>query len=154
MSVILYTFTTQDAEYVLGRALQAGEVERLADALTRGLTHTAADIVLDVGSQVGVQPDPSTTCPRCGHQIPRDELPGEYPGATSRVDNETEICSVCGLDEAMGNGVVPKDKWPIPGWHSTTIAIDEGNAEQINRRLREARKERLQAVPEAEKEGG
>lgn len=40
-------------------------------------------------------------CPRCGHCIPNDEEPGAHPGAASRVDDETEICSACGLDEAL-----------------------------------------------------
>ena len=34
------------------------------------------------------------TCPICGRQY------GEYP-ALSRVDNKTEICPDCGLDEAL-----------------------------------------------------
>jgi transposase len=48
------------------------------------------------------------TCPRCGHGIPSDERRGEYPGALSRLDNETWICSQCGTDEAMYN-------WAYPG---------------------------------------
>jgi ribosomal protein S27AE len=40
-------------------------------------------------------------CPRCGHMIPNDEVPGQYPGALSRYDNETEICSKCGTREAL-----------------------------------------------------
>lgn len=43
----------------------------------------------------------SPTCPRCGGQIPNDKTPGAYPGALSRRDNTTEICSKCGVDEAM-----------------------------------------------------
>lgn len=34
-------------------------------------------------------------CPRCGGCLPN------YPGALSRVDNTTEICSDCGTAEAM-----------------------------------------------------
>ena len=34
------------------------------------------------------------TCPICGRQY------SEYP-ALSRVDNKTEICPDCGLDEAL-----------------------------------------------------
>ena len=33
-------------------------------------------------------------CPRCG------KTTTDYP-ATSRTDNETEICSMCGVDEAL-----------------------------------------------------
>jgi hypothetical protein len=40
------------------------------------------------------------TCPRCGWCIPDDDRPGEYPGAISRTDNVTEICSLCGDEEA------------------------------------------------------
>ena len=40
-------------------------------------------------------------CPRCSGWIPTNEHPGAYPGALSRLDDETEICSACGTDEAM-----------------------------------------------------
>jgi hypothetical protein len=40
-------------------------------------------------------------CPLCDHLVPNDEKPGEYPGAISRRDNRTEICSDCGVVEAM-----------------------------------------------------
>lgn len=39
-------------------------------------------------------------CPSCGGPIPSAEHAGEYPGALSRIDNVTEICSACGLQEA------------------------------------------------------
>lgn len=39
-------------------------------------------------------------CPRCGGLIPNNETPGEYPGALSRWDNFTEICSRCGVEES------------------------------------------------------
>lgn len=52
-------------------------------------------------------------CPRCDHLIPNDDQPGEFPGAVSRLDNATEICSVCGVDEAVGNGVVRRVRWPV-----------------------------------------
>ena len=42
-------------------------------------------------------------CPRCGGSIPNNVTPNAYPGARSRVDNETMICSPCGRDEAMFN---------------------------------------------------
>lgn len=41
------------------------------------------------------------TCPRCGGFIPSNERPGQYPGALSRADNETEVCSACGQEEAL-----------------------------------------------------
>ena len=40
-------------------------------------------------------------CPRCDGFIPSNDCPGLYPGAISRVDNETEICSNCGVSEAI-----------------------------------------------------
>lgn len=40
-------------------------------------------------------------CPRCGHDIPNDQYPGMYPGALSRRDDKTEICSACGQAEAF-----------------------------------------------------
>lgn len=43
-------------------------------------------------------------CPRCGGGVPNDEARGEYPGALSRFDNETYICSQCGQNEAFGAG--------------------------------------------------
>lgn len=46
-------------------------------------------------------------CPRC-----LGPLPVGYPGALSRVDNKTEVCSACGLDEAI-RFLAPIDLWPI-----------------------------------------
>jgi antirestriction protein len=40
------------------------------------------------------------TCERCLGLIPNNTTPGAYPGAISRTDDETEICSDCGTDEA------------------------------------------------------
>lgn len=40
-------------------------------------------------------------CPRCGGWIPNDAQRGKYPGAISRRDNKTEICSDCGVQEAL-----------------------------------------------------
>ena len=40
-------------------------------------------------------------CPICGGAIPNKEHKGKYPGALSRYDNETEICSRCGMTEAF-----------------------------------------------------
>lgn len=56
-------------------------------------------------------------CPRCGHYIPNDDQPGMYPGALSRTDNRTEVCSECGTNEALeqftGVGLTPKEAWPV-----------------------------------------
>ena len=43
----------------------------------------------------------NTDCPRCGGDVPSTEHKGLYPGALSRWDNTTEICSQCGQDEAL-----------------------------------------------------
>lgn len=40
-------------------------------------------------------------CPRCGGFIPNNETPGLFPGALSRLDNRTEVCSACGRAEAL-----------------------------------------------------
>ena len=52
-------------------------------------------------------------CPRCGGGVPNDYDEGCYPGAISRVDNQTEICSGCGtqeaLEQAFGKGVSKRD---------------------------------------------
>jgi ribosomal protein S27AE len=40
-------------------------------------------------------------CPRCDGLIPNNEMPGAFPGAISRKDNKTEICSECGTAEAI-----------------------------------------------------
>lgn len=45
-------------------------------------------------------------CPRCAGPIPSAEHVGEYPGAISRWDNDTEVCSQCGQDEAMAQFTV------------------------------------------------
>jgi len=56
------------------------------------------------------------TCPRCLGSIPNVQHPGAYPGALSRYDNKTEICSACGIDEAMNNfqniRLTGPDDWP------------------------------------------
>lgn len=65
-------------------------------------------------------------CPRCAtNWIPCNEHPGEYPGAISRADNETEICSACGNDEAMQDytqgGCTPVKYWPLASDDSQDI---------------------------------
>lgn len=41
-------------------------------------------------------PSDIPSCPMCGETIPSAWSPGAYPGALSRIDNETEVCSRCG----------------------------------------------------------
>lgn len=51
-------------------------------------------------------------CPRCLGFIPSNAFAGEYPGAISRIDNKTEICSECGTEEAI-LALIPIHQWPI-----------------------------------------
>jgi ribosomal protein S27AE len=55
------------------------------------------------------------TCPRCGEGIPNNLQRGQYPGALSRTDNKTEICSDCGTQEALEDfftqNLTPKTEW-------------------------------------------
>lgn len=56
-------------------------------------------------------------CPRCGGFIPNDVTPGEFPGATSRRDNATEVCSACGTAEALKQFAgedLSLEQWPVP----------------------------------------
>lgn len=41
------------------------------------------------------------TCPKCLGGIPNNLERGKYPGALSRIDNTTMICSDCGTQEAL-----------------------------------------------------
>ena len=43
----------------------------------------------------------SVKCPICDGPIPNALHEGQYSGALSRVDNKTEICSECGVMEAL-----------------------------------------------------
>lgn len=70
------------------------------------------------------------TCPRCLGFIPSNEFPGMYPGAISRVDNKTEICSDCGVEEALlqytGSDLFTA-QWPIgsdSAWSRATTAME------------------------------
>lgn len=40
-------------------------------------------------------------CPQCNGPIPNALHEGQYSGALSRTDNKTEICSDCGVREAI-----------------------------------------------------
>lgn len=49
-------------------------------------------------------------CPRCTEPVPNRHHQGMYPGALSRYDNETYVCSSCGQAEAfMAGHVIPFD---------------------------------------------
>lgn len=61
-----------------------------------------------------------TPCPRCGVEMnPRD-----YP-AISRTDDRTDVCSRCGIDEAieamMRGAPTPQAQWPIVPVIDTTL---------------------------------
>jgi hypothetical protein len=62
--------------------------------------------------------DDPNRCPRCAGWIPNSQQRGAYPGALSRLDNRTYICSQCGQAEAMRDfhrlPPIPPDEWPIP----------------------------------------
>lgn len=71
-------------------------------------------------------------CPRCGIR----NLPPTYPGALSRADNATEICSPCGLIEAMQQWTTNGMLIPVTGWptHDSDISMDERlQVEQMTR---------------------
>lgn len=59
-------------------------------------------------------------CPRCGSPVPNALHAGEYPGALSRFDNETYVCSSCGSDEALMAGHLIPFEVPL---HSEEAAI-------------------------------
>lgn len=62
------------------------------------------ELVHHMASCKGEQATMTTThpiCPRCQGYIPNNDRPGAYPGALSRLDNKTEICSDCGVEEAL-----------------------------------------------------
>jgi hypothetical protein len=83
-------------------------------------------------------------CPRCGGGVPNDETPGAYPGAISRWDNKTEICSQCGSDEAMiqmmasmaqadPRAAITPDKrpWVTFGQQWTVISVTESEGQVL-----------------------
>jgi RNA polymerase subunit RPABC4/transcription elongation factor Spt4 len=59
-------------------------------------------------------------CPRCGVRF----LPADYPGALSRADNETEICSPCGTIEAMQQWTTNGMLIPVTGWPTKDADLD------------------------------
>ena len=66
--------------------------------------------------------DEPHTCPRCGGGIPNNRAIGAYPGAVSRWDSATEVCSQCGMDEAFLQMLAePRDGviviHPVQGMH-------------------------------------
>jgi hypothetical protein len=94
----------------------------------------------------------SIICPRCTGFIPNDETPGAYPGATSRTDNTTEVCSSCGSQEGMESFVngkpMPQEMWACNrdtsrDWNGPDLRINElinthPNKEAITAYLRDS----------------
>ena len=65
----------------------------------------------DVEWSAEMPEDPHERCPICFDYIPSNANPGAHRGATSRYDDETEICSDCGMAESAvsayeGSGVL------------------------------------------------
>ena len=57
-----------------------------------------------------VKQEVSKACPRCLGPMPN------HPGALSRADNQTEVCSQCGVEEALSQWagqLAPVAAWPI-----------------------------------------
>lgn len=86
-------------------------LEALVNESSRG-NYVPVDVLLD------------NQCPRCGGLIPNLEFVGQYPGAISRTDNKTEICSKCGQEEALEQGfpramklgyenITPQSEWAL-----------------------------------------
>lgn len=67
---------------------------------------------MSVGCGAATLTDMLNVCPRCTGFIPTNNAPGQYPGALSRFDNETEVCSDCGTEEAIV-ALVPVIMWPV-----------------------------------------
>jgi uncharacterized protein with PIN domain len=85
--------------------------ELLAEVVAQLVGQEGAQIVLEESDKENAMSldnntytqthDKFTLCPRCEGFIPNNDTPGAYPGALSRLDNKTEICSECGTIEAM-----------------------------------------------------
>lgn len=65
--------------------------------------------------------EPFPVCPTCGGYIPNNDTPGAYPGALSRKDNATEICSACGVAEALAGYIrheyIDEPSGTVAGWY-------------------------------------
>lgn len=93
-----------------------------------------AQIIINELLRQAQEDDSLPKCPRCGGYIPNDVTPGEYPGALSRWDNRTEVCSACGTEEAMmqimGQSISPTSKdrpWVSQGISGLLYVAADGN---------------------------
>lgn len=67
------------------------------------------DVPLRQDNESGPTLFPMATCPRCGETY-------SDPPALSRTDNITDVCSMCGVGEAldaMEGEMVAQADWPI-----------------------------------------
>lgn len=79
----------------------------------------------DINTIINVLTAP--VCPRCEGFIPNNDQPGAYPGALSRADNATYVCSACGTEEAMiqfhaRGHVYAVDTWPLWRYDNPVVA--------------------------------
>lgn len=85
-------------------------------------------LVMECGLTTGKEDEmDKPICPRCKGYIPNNEKPGEYPGALSRKDNKTEVCSACGQEEAFEDYFAGKYRggdhykpWPVESSRKVT----------------------------------
>jgi hypothetical protein len=79
--------------------LWSGDRDRIAAILrSHGL---CVKVPASTATKFVVHPVDAFTCPRCGGGIPTDAQRSRYPGAISRWDNATQVCSRCGQEEAL-----------------------------------------------------
>lgn len=74
-------------------------------------------------------------CPRCLGYIPSNAFAGNYPGAISRIDNKTEICSDCGTEEAI-LALIQIDEWPI-SLYSHPVCTQANKRWALRRQMKE-----------------
>lgn len=89
----------------LTKANKAGDLVSLTDKEVAMAMETLRGVSL---------PDRHAACPRCEKYL----LPVGHIGALSRADNKTEVCSVCGTDEALVSFArkgkpQPVSEWPV-----------------------------------------
>ena len=67
-----------------------------------GARYEDLQVIWDSDVNLFFEAEDKPVCPICEGYIPNDERPGAYPGAISRYDNKTEVCSACGTAEGVG----------------------------------------------------
>jgi len=81
----------------------ANRLERMTyvEVLTTEIDDDDAPYSFETVSTLLVKSVLEHTCPRCEGGIPNSSERGAYSGAISRIDNHTEICTSCGIEEAF-----------------------------------------------------